>query len=167
MGGSFSTFRINLVNYLLLRCVMRIFFYQTAIRALMSALMFCMAFAAVAENKAPDFIDGTKRVTAEEVVELVTNTPGLVIIDARKTSDRDEAGWIEGSVSLPDYDTNAESLAKHIPSKTTPVLFYCNGVKCGRSVTSSKKAVESGYTNIYWFRGGWEEWTQKGMPQTR
>jgi len=125
-----------------------------------------MASGAFAENKAPDFIDGTKKVTAEEVVELATNIPDLVIIDARKTSDRESAGWIEGSVGLPDYDTNPESLAKHIPSKTSPVLFYCNGVKCGRSVKSSKVAVEAGYKNIYWFRGGWEEWTQKGMPET-
>ncbi|HEY5601961.1 MAG TPA: rhodanese-like domain-containing protein, partial [Gammaproteobacteria bacterium] len=75
--------------------------------------------------------------------------------------------WIEGSVGLPDHDTNAETLAKHVASKTTPVLFYCNGVKCGRSVNSSKQAVELGYKNIYWFRGGWEEWTQKGLPVTR
>jgi len=126
----------------------------------------CMAGGAFAENKAPEFIDGTKKVTAEEVVELATNIPDLIIIDARKTSDRESAGWIEGSVGLPDYDTNAESLAKHIPSKSSPVLFYCNGVKCGRSVKSSKVAVQAGYKNIYWFRGGWEEWTQKGMPET-
>ena len=128
--------------------------------------MFCMTFSAIAETKAPEFIDGTKRVSAEEVVELATNTPDLIIIDARKTSDRESAGWIEGSVGLPDYDTSAESLAKHVPSKTTPVLFYCNGVKCGRSVKSSNVAVDSGYKNIYWFRGGWEEWTEKGMPET-
>ena len=126
--------------------------------------MIFVTFSAYAETKAPEAIDGTKRVSAEQVVELVTNTPELVVIDARKTSDRDAAGWIEGSIGLPDYDTNAESLAKHIPSKSTPVLFYCNGVKCGRSVKSSRAAVELGYKNIYWFRGGWEEWTEKGMP---
>jgi len=65
---------------------------------------------------------------------------------------------------LPNTSTNEESLAKHIASKDTPVLFYCNGVKCGRSVESSKLAVSLGYKKIYWFRGGWEEWTQKGMP---
>ncbi|WP_455200603.1 rhodanese-like domain-containing protein [Kaarinaea lacus] len=126
--------------------------------------MISMAFSAFAEKKAPESIDGTKRVSAEQVVELVMNTPDLVIIDARKASDRDAAGWIEGSVGLPDYDTDKDSLAKHIPSKTSPVLFYCNGVKCGRSVKSSKQAVSLGYKNIYWFRGGWEEWTEKGMP---
>jgi len=145
---------------------MRFTFPQPILKTLMFVPMFCMAFSAFAETKAPEFIDGTKRVTAEEVVELATNTPDLIIIDARKTSDRESAGWIEGSVGLPDYDTDAESLARHVPSKATPVLFYCNGVKCGRSVKSSKIAIESGYKNIYWFRGGWEEWTEKGMPET-
>ena len=145
---------------------MRFTLSQPILKTLMFVPMFCMAFSAFAETKAPEFIDGTKRVTAEEVVELATNTPDLIIIDARKTSDRESAGWIEGSVGLPDYDTDAESLAKHVPSKTTPVLFYCNGVKCGRSVKSSKVAVDSGYKNIFWFRGGWEEWTEKGMPET-
>jgi len=120
--------------------------------------------AVAGEKTSPEFIDGTKLVTAEELVELVTKTPDMVVIDARKASDRESAGWIEGSVGLPNYDTNEASLAKAIPSKATPVLFYCNGVKCGRSVESAKKAVSLGYTKIYWFRGGWEEWTQKGMP---
>ena len=143
---------------------MRNFIQFPALGIFAFLLMSLLSFSAAAEKKAPDFIDGTKRVSAEEVVELVMNTPGLVVIDARKASDRESAGWIEGSIGLPNYDTNAETLAKHIPAKTTPVLFYCNGVKCGRSVESSKKAVSLGYKNIYWFRGGWEEWMEKGMP---
>ena len=120
---------------------------------------------AMAEKKdSPLTIDGTKKVTAEEVIDLVTNLPDIVIVDARKSSDRDGAGWIEGSIALPNTSTNEESLAKHVASKDTPVLFYCNGVKCGRSVESSKLAVSLGYKKIYWFRGGWEEWTKKGMP---
>ena len=131
-------------------------------------VIFCVFSSAVfAENNAPESIDGTTRVSAEQVIELVTNTPDLVVIDARKTSDRDEAGWIEGSIGLPNYDTNADSLTQHIPSKSTAVLFYCNGVKCGRSVESSKIAVSLGYEKVYWFRGGWEEWMQKGLPVSR
>ena len=131
-------------------------------------VVFCLLSTSVfAEKKAPESIDGTERVSAEKVVELVTNIPDLVVIDARKASDRDEAGWIEGSIGLPDYDTDETSLSKHIASKSTAVLFYCNGVKCGRSVKSSKKAVSLGYKNIYWFRGGWEEWTQKGLPVSK
>ncbi|HEY5602416.1 MAG TPA: hypothetical protein VIM41_04845, partial [Gammaproteobacteria bacterium] len=76
---------------------MNISIHQSVIKFLMFIAMACMACAAFAESKAPEFIDGTKRVSAEEIVQLVTSTPGLVIIDARKSSDRESAGWIEGS----------------------------------------------------------------------
>ena len=129
--------------------------------------MIFMSFSVTAMAEKPDSpltIDGTKKVTAEEVIDLVTNLPDIVIVDARKASDRDNTSWIEGSIGLPNTSTNEESLAKHVASKDTPVLFYCNGIKCGRSVESSKLAVSLGYKKIYWFRGGWEEWTTKGMP---
>lgn len=140
---------------------------SSSIYAYFLLILSLLSTSVLAENKAPDAIDGTTRVSAEQVVELVMNTPDLVVIDARKTSDREAAGWIEGSIGLPNYDTTADSLQKHIASKSTPVLFYCNGVKCGRSVESSKIAVSLGYEKIYWFRGGWEEWMQKGMPVSR
>ncbi len=113
--------------------------------------------------KSPDKIPGTTKVSAEEVIDLAEKLPDLLIIDARIQTDRKQ-GFIEGSVSLPDIKTNCKSLARIIPAKAAPVLFYCNGVKCGRSVKSSKRAVKCGYTNIYWFRGGFEEWKNKNFP---
>jgi len=114
----------------------------------------------------PESIAGTTEITAEELIKLAETDPKLVIIDARIPSDHAK-GHIEGSISLPDTDTTAKSLASHIPSKSTPVVFYCNGIRCNRSVNASKIAVASGYRNIYWFRGGWAEWTEKGYPITR
>lgn len=112
---------------------------------------------------APELISGTTRVSAEGLIELAEKTPGLLIIDARIRSDRLQ-GYIESSISLPDVETDCDSLAKIIPEKNTPVLFYCNGVKCGRSVNSSKIAIACGYKNLYWFRGGFEEWQEKKFP---
>lgn len=132
-------------------------------------LVFCLVLLlfsslVVAEKKdVPESLDGTTKVTAEEVIELIENSDDLVVIDARKSSDR-EKGWIEGSVGLPNTDTNADSLAKVLASKATPVVFYCNGVKCGRSFDSAKIAIAEGYSKIYWFRGGMEEWEAKGLP---
>lgn len=132
---------------------------------LLLTLAFLLFSSLVAAEKqdVPASLDGTSTVTAEQVVELIGGTDGLVVIDARKSSDR-EKGWIEGSIGMPNTDTNADSLAKVLPSKTTPVLFYCNGVKCGRSYESAKIAIAEGYSKIYWFRGGMEEWEAKGLP---
>lgn len=122
-----------------------------------------VAMAAEKHKIVPEFIDGTKRVTAEEVIALVEQKPNLVILDTRKSSDF-QKGYIEGAISLPDTDTNARTLSKHVASKNTPVLMYCNGIRCGRSVKSAKVAMAAGYKNIYWFRGGIEEWESKGLP---
>jgi len=112
---------------------------------------------------APLLIPGTTKVSAEGVLELAAKIPALLIIDARIRVDRKQ-GYIEGSISLPDIETSCASLAKVISKKTAPVLFYCNGVKCGRSVVSSKVALKCGYNNIYWFRGGYAEWVAKNYP---
>ena len=119
---------------------------------------------AFAENLlVPRTIEGTVRVSAEELIVLVESTPNLVILDARKKSDY-RKGFIEGAISLPNTETNAKRLAKYIKNKNSPILFYCNGVKCGRSVKAAHIAIEEGYNKIYWFRGGMEEWEAKGLP---
>ena len=111
----------------------------------------------------PESIEGSTKVTAEEVLELAGSIPDLIIIDARIPGDRLQ-GYLEGSISLPDADTNCGSLAKVIPENKHPALFYCNGIRCGRSVKAVKIALSCGYSNIYWFRGGFEEWRSKGYP---
>jgi rhodanese-related sulfurtransferase len=123
----------------------------------------CCFFTSAWAAKSPESIEGTTKVTAEEFIDLVEKMPELVIIDSRIPGDRKQ-GYIEGSLSLPDVDTTCESLSKVISKKDAVSLFYCNGVKCGRSAKAIKIALSCGYTNIYWFRGGFEEWLEKGYP---
>jgi len=111
----------------------------------------------------PEFIKGTTRVSAEEFIDLIGKIPELIIIDSRIRADRKQ-GYVEGSVSLPDVETNCKTLAGKIKDKAAPTLFYCNGVKCGRSAKAIKVAVDCGYSKLYWFRGGFEEWLAKGYP---
>ena len=126
------------------------------------AVVFMAASPAFAQTS-PEKIEGSTVVNAEGFIELVGKIPDLLVIDSRIHGDRKQ-GYIEGSVSLPDVDTDCESLAKVIPSKDSPTLFYCNGVKCGRSATAVTIALKCGYNKIYWFRGGFEEWLTKGYP---
>ena len=113
--------------------------------------------------KSPDNIPGSTKVDAEGVLALAETIPNLTIIDSRIALDRKQ-GYIQGSISLPNVDTTCASLAKVIHAKDSPALFYCNGVKCGRSVVAVRIALSCGYTKVYWFRGGFEEWKQKNYP---
>lgn len=137
--------------------------------AFIGAVVFSLAtpLAVAAEKRvSPDQIPGTVKVDAEGLVDLVERLPALVIVDSRLRTDR-RFGYIENSVSLPDVETDCASLARAVPRKRNPVLFYCNGPKCGRSAKAAQKALGCGYTQIYWFRGGFEEWQAKNYPSVK
>jgi len=132
-------------------------------RSLMLAVIGVLMATGVLASPSPGSIPGAIRVSAEEFIELVNRVPGLTIIDSRIPNDRKQ-GFVEGSISLPDVSTTCDSLARVLPAKDAPSLFYCNGVKCGRSAKAINIALSCGYSNIYWFRGGFEEWLKKGYP---
>lgn len=114
----------------------------------------------------PDRIEGVTLLDAEGVIELATRTPELVIVDSRVESNR-KHGYIEGSLSLADRDTDCDSLGNILPSLDTPTLFYCNGPRCGRSAVAVQVALDCGYRVLYWFRGGVAEWKEKSYPLPR
>jgi len=111
-------------------------------------------------------IAGATTVTGQQVIDLVTKNPDLVILDNRQPADFD-AGHIEGAVRLLDTDTNAETLAKHVKSKDAAVLFYCNGLKCGRAAKAAEVAVKLGYAKVHYYALGMEEWRKLGLPTVR
>lgn len=115
------------------------------------------------KTQLPEFIEGVELVGAEDVLNLIGYIDDLVVVDSRIKGDRHN-GYLESSISLPDIETNCKSLAKIVPHKNHHVLFYCNGVKCGRSAVAINIAKQCGYTMLYWFRGGFESWLKKGFP---
>ena len=140
------------MNHLLLKAALNTFFI---ILPLLAAGIACAD-----DYLSPDSIEGATTIDAESLIELAGELDDLVIIDSRIHSDRRQ-GYIPGSASLPDTETDCSSLFRVIYRKNTPSVFYCNGPRCNRSDHAIKIAVECGYSNLYWFRGGFEEWMHK------
>jgi rhodanese-related sulfurtransferase len=109
----------------------------------------------------PEKIAGVNTVDAEQVIDVLNSDQPPLLIDARVDLDRD-FGYIESSISLPDTETNCDSLGKIAADKNQHLMFYCNGVQCGRSVVSIKIALSCGYHRLSWFKGGFAEWKEKG-----
>ncbi|MCU7846376.1 MAG: rhodanese-like domain-containing protein, partial [Candidatus Thiodiazotropha sp. (ex Monitilora ramsayi)] len=128
-------------------------------------LFFVFATASTADDKpyVPESLPGATVVTAEEAVELILADPNLVVIDARKKSEYLK-GHIEGAHNILNTTLTLADLEAVSPRKTTPLLIYCNGIRCQRSSDTISKAVNWGYSKIFWFRGGWKEWLEKRLP---
>ena len=115
------------------------------------------------EYVSPEAIEGAVTIDAEQLIAMAVRRPGTVLIDSRVAVDRTD-GYIEGSVHLVDTKTDCDSLAGLIATHTTPVIFYCNGIRCDRSGRAVRIALACGYREGYWFRGGIEEWRAKEFP---
>jgi rhodanese-related sulfurtransferase len=139
---------------------------MTKLAAMVVGFFLALGLPAFADG-APMEIKGASSVNADGVIDLVQKHGDLVILDNRSPADF-EAGHIEGAVRLIDTDITGEAvLAKHVKSKDTPVLFYCNGLKCGRAAKATMKAVEWGYGKVYYYALGLEEWKQRNLPLVR
>lgn len=112
---------------------------------------------------APENIPGASNVSAEELIEMILANPELVVIDSRKKTEYIK-GHIEGAINILNTEMELEGLDSIVPTRDTALLFYCNGVRCLRSSDAITKAVSWGYTNVFWFRGGWKEWAEKKLP---
>ncbi len=126
------------------------------------ALAFTLAQPTLADG-VPLEIKGVKTVNSDALIALIQSTDNLVIIDARVAAEYAEA-HIEGAISLTDTDMTEALLARQVKSKDTPVLFYCNGLKCGRAAHALRQALTWGYRNLYYYALGMTEWKRRELP---
>jgi len=129
-----------------------------------AALLLCCALSPPSRAEdAPLEIKGAKTVDCHSVINLIVTTPELAIIDSRTQADFD-GGHIEGATRILDTDMTQERLAGAVKSKESPVVFYCNGVKCGRAAHATAKAIEWGYVQVYYYAEGIVDWKANQLP---
>lgn len=137
-------------------------YYQRTVYALI-LILFSSTLSAEQKPYAPDSIDDVIIVSAEQVIDMILTNPDLIIIDSRKKTEYLK-GHIEGAINILNTRLEREDLERIAPDKSSTILFYCNGARCLRSSNSIKKAKSWDYSQLFWFRGGWKEWSEKRLP---
>lgn len=99
--------------------------------------------------------------TAPEVKKMLASTPNATLIHALSRIEFEQQ-HIPGSINIP-TDDMAETQALPV-NKATPLIFYCMGIRCKYSYKSAEVALEKGYSNVYWFKGGIPEWRKYDYP---
>jgi len=109
----------------------------------------------------PASIDGAITIDTSKARELFEQE--VAFVDVRKNSEWD-AGRVPGAIHL-DFKSNysSDALAAEVP-KQEQVVLYCNGAKCLRSSNASAKAIEWGWTRVYFYRDGFPAWQAAGHP---
>jgi len=102
-----------------------------------------------------------KVVTSEQLKALIDDkTPGLVLIDARNPEEYQEV-HIKSALNIPLPKLEKDRSLLQVP-KDARLVFYCNGVKCGKSPKAAKIALEMGYKDVSVYSEGMPVWEEKG-----
>lgn len=114
-----------------------------------------------AAEVSPMSVEGATTIDVAAAKQLFND--GVIFVDVRSDSDYD-AGRIPEALHL-NIKTNfsLEILVSEV-KKDQPMVLYCNGEKCLRSSDAAIKAVEWGWTNIYYFRDGFPSWKSADYP---
>ncbi len=125
-----------------------------------------------AAQETPTSLDGAKVVSAEEVKTL--QGQGAKVFDLRKKAayvERHIVGaahlsYEEKSVNAATFDLKADQmdLSKLPADKNALVVFHGHGPDGWKGYKASAQAVKAGYRRVHFFRGGFAEWTTKGLP---
>lgn len=104
--------------------------------------------------------DGLRILTAPEVKYMMEHEQVLVIHSLSRIEY--DIQHIPGSINIPVLEMDGTD---KLPADTAyPLIFYCMGSKCTYSKKAAKKALELGYTQVYWFEGGIPEWNRFDYP---
>lgn len=97
-------------------------------------------------------------ISTEQLKQFVDQKEKMTLIDARSPAEYREA-HISGAINIPEKEF--EATRQQLPAEKDALLvFYCNGVKCGKSKKVANLVQPLGYTNILIYSEGipvWEE----------
>ncbi|AAZ95961.1 rhodanese-like protein [Thiobacillus denitrificans ATCC 25259] len=123
-------------------------------------------------NTTPTVLPGAKVIGAAQTRELMAQ--GVPVYDVR-VGEEYAVAHVPGAISVPYKEGSAKevgfdaaddqfALNKLPKDKNAPFIMYCDGTICWKSYKSAVMAIQAGWKNVYWFRGGFPEWKEAGMP---
>jgi rhodanese-related sulfurtransferase len=124
------------------------------------ALFFLFALCAAASLQAAE--TDYPVIATDELKIMLDEGAAITVIDARNSEEYQEV-HIKGAISIPEKKFS-EYVGQLPANKTSRLVFYCNGIKCGKSKKAAKKAAELGYTDILVYAEGMPVWEERGLP---
>ena len=124
-------------------------------------------------KKTPMSLPGARRVTTPELQQI---GPQSLLIDV--LDDTDHHITLPGAVHIPgggDYgggkftDKLQKKFAKVLAELTNDnldrqLVFFCYGAECWESYNAALRAINIGFHNVLWYRGGLESWKDAELP---
>lgn len=103
-----------------------------------------------------------KIIGTDELKSMMDKKDKFTLIDSRTAPEYAESHIVQ-SVNIPEKKLQ-ENLALLPADKSSLLVIYCNGVKCGKSKRLAWLLEPLGYTNIKIYLEGIPVWEEKNLP---
>ncbi len=122
----------------------------------------------------PSSIPGGQLITTKGLVELMRGGQPVLTLDILGGQD-----MIQGAVyAVPAAQSGTfndqiqQQFGQFLQqatggNKQHAIVMYCLSPECWMSYNASLRAINLGYTNVLWYRGGIESWRKAGLPVQR
>ncbi|HEX2050143.1 MAG TPA: rhodanese-like domain-containing protein [Actinomycetota bacterium] len=77
-----------------------------------------------------------------------------------------EDAHLPGARNLP-HDRVDELAPSVLPDKDAPVVVYCSNLACQNSAIAARRLVQLGYTQVYEYEAGKQDWIDAGLQTER
>ncbi len=74
-----------------------------------------------------------------------------------------EDAHLPGAVNLP-HDQVDDLAPQVLPDKDAPIAVYCSNLACQNSVIASRRLAQLGYTSVFEYEKGKQDWLEAGLP---
>jgi PQQ-dependent catabolism-associated CXXCW motif protein len=121
----------------------------------------------------PTHVEGARTITTIDLQRmLASDKPPLLIdvIGGAQTVSLPNAIWLRDAGIGRHLDDDVQAwLDFHLSQltdrdKSHPLVFFCASRMCWLAHNATLRALDLGYTNVYWYRGGRDSWQAAGLP---
>ncbi len=124
----------------------------------------------------PREISGAQVVLTRELQAMLAGSHPPILIDVLSGEGHETlagAVWLGGAGRGASFGDAVQSdLAPLLmrlagSDKARRMVFFCASSQCWLSYNAALRAVAAGYTQVYWYRGGIDAWTDAQLPTAR
>jgi rhodanese-related sulfurtransferase len=104
----------------------------------------------------------SKLITREEIVARQKAGEKLILVEALPER-YFNTEHLPGAINI-NHDQIEALAALMLPDKNSVVVTYCANAQCNNSAIAANKLERLGYTNVYKYEAGKQDWIEAGLP---
>src|SRR6056297_1439841 len=102
-----------------------------------------------------------KTINKEELKKRIDEGSNFALIEVLSPEDYNKE-HIKGAINIPVREIGKKANERF--NKDDELIVYCSSPTCQASPSAAKKLDRLGFTNVYDFVGGKQEWKEAGFP---